>query len=286
VGAQIKTTYRRSASTAIVVSAMGKTPTGGYIKTYRAIRQHPVWDLTPAQYKVWTTILLMANFQEGDWWDGASRVSIPPGSFVTSEHHLAKESGRGITRRIVQRAIQSLIRLESISVKTRDKRYTEIIVNNWPSYQCNGVDSVQEEVLARYKDGTSAVHNVRRKEGKKERKIQEPSPRALPESAIWPSPLALFLKYNREATDNCPAITSVSPGRMKKAQEYLAMFPDEAWWTRTFRQYHLSRFLNGTEERTNGHKGFQPDLDWLLSKGKTDGIENCVKVHDGRYSDA
>lgn len=110
-------------------------------------------------------------------------------------------------------------------------------------------------------------------------------PRALPDEAPWPSPIALMLKYNREATDNCPSVHSVSPGRMKKAQEYITMFPDEEWWTIVFRQYHRSKFLSGTEERSNGHKGFQPDLDWLLSKGKTDGVENCVKVHDGRYRD-
>lgn len=110
-------------------------------------------------------------------------------------------------------------------------------------------------------------------------------PRALPEVAPWPSPEALFLKYNREATDNCPAITTVSRSRIEKAKRYLLMFPDEQWWTATFAQYHRSKFLNGTAERNNGHKGFTPDLDWLLSVGK-DQVENAVKVHDGRYRDA
>jgi hypothetical protein len=232
---------------------------------------------------VWITILGYANFTEKEWLYKGTRVTVPSGTWITTQEHLAELSG--VSRKQVRNAIKDLIALESIRANQRANRYTEICIVNWPIYQSNEMQEGQPKGQERANQGPTKGQDVIRKEGKKERKEQIPSPRSLPESAIWPSPLALFLKYNREATDNCPAITSVSPGRMKKAQEYLAMFPDEAWWTRTFRQYHLSRFLNGTEERTNGHKGFQPDLDWLLSKGKTDGIENCVKVHDGRYTD-
>ena len=164
---------------------MDKIPLGGYIKTYRAIRQHPVWDLTPAQYKVWSTILLMVNFQNGEWWDGSQRVSIPPGSMVTSEHHLTKEAGRGITRKIVQRAIHNLIRLESISVKTRDKRYTEIIVNNWPIYQGNVDTQAQEEEQGRDKEGTRTGHNVRREEGKNGRRKNKTLAPVVDKSTPW-----------------------------------------------------------------------------------------------------
>jgi hypothetical protein len=152
---------------------VSSSPLGGYIKTYRATRQHPVWDLTPSQYKVWSTILLMVNFQNGEWWNGSERIPIPPGTMITSEHHLAKEAGRGITRKVVQRAIQNLIRLESISVKSRDKRYTEINVINWPIYQSNGDTEVQEEVQGRDKDGTRTGHNVRREEGKKKQQTPD-----------------------------------------------------------------------------------------------------------------
>lgn len=112
-----------------------------------------------------------------------------------------------------------------------------------------------------------------------------PPPRAVPEQTPWGSPEDLAKKYNAEATDNCPAVTTLSKSRIEKAKRYLRQFPAEEWWTVTFAQYHRSRFLSGKTEGGDGHKNFQPDFDWLLSNGK-DGSENAVKVHDGRYQDA
>ena len=77
---------------------------------------------------------------------------------------------------------------------------------------------------------------------------------------------------------------TLSAARRKKAQQYLAAFPAEAWWREVFRQMHRSRFLRGLQPKSPGHASFVADLDWLLSKGK-DGSENAVKVHDGKYHD-
>jgi hypothetical protein len=99
----------------------------------------------------------------------------------------------------------------------------------------------------------------------------------------WPSPRALVEKYNTESPDECPAVKELSPGRKMKARKYLAMFPNEEFWTCVFQQIHNSKFLRGLKN-SEGHEHFIADLDWLLTKGK-DGIENAVKVHDGRYAD-
>jgi hypothetical protein len=103
-------------------------------------------------------------------------------------------------------------------------------------------------------------------------------------SSRWPSPISLAEKYNRETPDNVPSVSTLVGKRLEKAKAYLKLFPDESWWTQTFAQYQRSRFLLGKADPSNGHKRFSPDFDWLLSVGK-DGVENCVKVHDGRYSD-
>ena len=50
-----------------------------------------------------------------------------------------------------------------------------------------------------------------------------------------------------------------------------------------YAEYHQSTFLQGLRAQA-GHERFKADFDWLLSQGK-DGIENCVKVHDGKYRD-
>lgn len=105
-----------------------------------------------------------------------------------------------------------------------------------------------------------------------------------PTSGTSFSPEDLIDLYNRNTPDNCPAVKTLSPSRRVKARKYLAMFPERPWWEAVFSQYKRSKFLQGVSGRSNGHEGFTPDFDWLLSKGK-DGTENCVKVYDGRYAD-
>jgi hypothetical protein len=94
---------------------------------------------------------------------------------------------------------------------------------------------------------------------------------------------ALIEKYNKETPDTCPAVIKVTPARLKKAKDYLAIFPDEKFWTDVFLEYHKSKFLSCMVPSKDGHKGFEPDFDWLLSKGKSDQIENVVKVFEGKY---
>lgn len=88
--------------------------------------------------------------------------------------------------------------------------------------------------------------------------------------------------FNELTPDRTPAVVTRSPERIRKARQYLAKFPAEAFWRETFTQIHRSDFLRGLSKPTNGHGSFVADFDWLMSKGK-DGTENAVKVHDGRY---
>lgn len=257
----------------------------GWWKFHRGMLDHAVWSLPGDQVKVWLSICSRVNRTESEWFDGTQRVTVPAGSYITSQDHLAKDARVG--RQTVRTAIKNLLRLESISTKIVTNRYTIISVLHWDIYSGEESQPNQEanQRLTNHQPTANqpltTAGEVRERE--KERKKQLPSPRRLPDQASWPAPEALFLKFNSETPDNCPAINSVSEGRIKKAKTYIAMFPDEEWWTATFRQYHRSRFLRG-EANDNGHKHFTPDIDWLLSRGQ-DGTENAVKVHDGRYRD-
>lgn len=106
-------------------------------------------------------------------------------------------------------------------------------------------------------------------------------PAADPALYPWPSVERLVAAYNRLTPDECPAVQAISDGRRKKARDYLARFPDESWWERTFAEIAKSPFLRGLRNG-NGHEGFTADLDWLLQKGK-DGVENCLKTWEGKY---
>lgn len=95
----------------------------------------------------------------------------------------------------------------------------------------------------------------------------------------------LIEKYNSETPDTCPSVDKITPARLKKSKEYLDIFPDTKFWTEVFNEYHKSKFLSCLLRNKDGHSGFKPDFDWLLSKGKQDQVENVVKVFEGKYRD-
>ena len=78
-------------------------------------------------------------------------------------------------------------------------------------------------------------------------------------------------------------VRKLSSGRLKKAKDYLKMFPEREFWETVIANMNTSRFLTGQIEH-NGRR-FTADIDWLLSKGK-DGTENCVKVYEGKYNES
>lgn len=99
--------------------------------------------------------------------------------------------------------------------------------------------------------------------------------------AKWPNVELLIKKYNEETPGQVPAVERITPARVKKAREYLKLFPEESFWTEAFQELGRSDFLLGRKNGT-GHESFRANFDWLLSKGK-DQVENVVKVYEGRY---
>lgn len=98
----------------------------------------------------------------------------------------------------------------------------------------------------------------------------------------WGTPEALIALYNENAPDEWPSVEVVSDARRKKARQHLKQFPEREWWEQLFKEARLSPLLRG-RVKSREHPNFQPDFDWLLSKGKNDGVENCVKVYEGKY---
>lgn len=137
----------------------------GWLKLHRAMLHHPVWRLSSGQFKVWLTILTMANIKPGEWFDLRERVAIPAGSLVTSQPHLAGVAGVG--RQVVRDALRNLERIGSIRTKAATKRWTLIEVVNWPTYQNAEEQENQEENRTGTKGQPRANHNGRMKEGKK-----------------------------------------------------------------------------------------------------------------------
>ena len=131
----------------------------GWVRLHRQLLDSPTWKLPDGHRVVWITILLLANHKTNQWWNGSALETIVPGTFITSQQHLAEAAG--VTRRVVQKAIKNLNALDSIRFKTRFKKYSLIEVVNWPSYQHEEDTEVQGAVQVRFKSGSSEVHNGR-----------------------------------------------------------------------------------------------------------------------------
>lgn len=100
------------------------------------------------------------------------------------------------------------------------------------------------------------------------------------EELPWPSVEALVKLYNDKSPDELAAVLIISPARAARVREMLKKFPQRTFWEECMAQLHASPLMRGLK-KTPGHEHWRADFDWLL--GKKDGIENCVRLHDGRY---
>jgi hypothetical protein len=100
----------------------------------------------------------------------------------------------------------------------------------------------------------------------------------------WGTPEALVALYNTATPAEFPSVETLSDARRKKLKQYLSQFPAREFWVQVFEECHASPFLRGLRP-SKGHETFCGSLDWLLSKGQQDQVENCVKVREGKYGD-
>lgn len=117
-------------------------PDGGWIKLYRSIRTHWLWEDGNERYlKWWLDILMMVNHEDKKIpFDGKFKI-IKRGEKQTS---LIKLAGRwGINRRTVDRFLDLLISDGMISVKKSKTNGTTLKVLHYNDYQDNSEKSAQ-----------------------------------------------------------------------------------------------------------------------------------------------
>lgn len=104
---------------------------GGWIKLYRSIRKHWIWE-DPQKLKWWLDILLQANHQEKKILLGNELAIIEKGSFHTS---IVKLSERWkVDRKTVKKFLNLLQEDNMISLKT-SKKGTTLKISNYNDYQ-------------------------------------------------------------------------------------------------------------------------------------------------------
>lgn len=109
---------------------------GGWIKLYRSIRKHWLWE-DAEKLKWWIDILLQANHQDNKFLLGSELVVIERGSFHTSELKLSQRWG--VSKTTIRKFLELLEEDKMIEVK-KSKKGTTIKVSNYEGYQ-----SISEE---------------------------------------------------------------------------------------------------------------------------------------------
>lgn len=147
----------------------------GWWKFHRAMDRHAVWSLSDGQFKVWIAILNLANHQTQDWWNGTDRVTINPGSFVTSLKNLAVYSHTSI--KTVRIALGNLSKIGSITAQIRARRFTEITLVNAETYRGTDLDEGTERGIVGAQQGHSrGTAGALTGEGKEREKKKLPCP--------------------------------------------------------------------------------------------------------------
>ena len=134
-------------------------PSGGYVRLHRRLLQNPIWtQLAPAVLKVAIYFIARANWKPGQWYDGASTVQIPAGSFITSYASAAKACNLSVKQ--IRGAFNHLFRAQFAAyqrAQTGAQRWTLVTVINWSAYQVSpddegtdqGIDEGTDQGFAR-----------------------------------------------------------------------------------------------------------------------------------------
>lgn len=152
----------------------------GYIKIYRQIRDHWLWE-EPQKLKWWIDLIMLANYMDKKMLVGTKLKEINRGTFHTSEMKLANRWG--VNRKTVSNFL-SLLENDKMIVTKRTTIGTTIEVLNYNEYQDisseNGTTNYPADRTAEYPtngtaDGTLPINN---KKGKKENNILSSSKQA------------------------------------------------------------------------------------------------------------
>lgn len=109
----------------------------GFILLQRQILDWEWWtDINT--YRLWSTILLLANFEDKKW----RGIDVKRGQLLTSLESLSKKSGLSV--RSVRTALNHLISTGEITCETTN-HYTLITVEKYDTYQLTDIQSDKQK---------------------------------------------------------------------------------------------------------------------------------------------
>ena len=192
------------------------------------------------------------------------------GEVKVSESNLVLAAQMGIPITLLKKTISMLPHMSIQESENRNGSFA-VTWHNWRKYQEDSTAAERQQTLRSKKRGEENK--------KKKRTTPPPTPSAeYTETWLeepWPSVRRFVAEHNTKTPDWWPQTQTLSDGVSEKIKSYLKQFPDQQWWAVVWGNLHrASPWL-----RTYHNRG----LGWLLQRGQHDRIENCAKVHDGKY---
>lgn len=141
------------------------TQKGGWIKLYRSVQNHWLWDNSD-YFKWWVDILMTVNHSPNKVLTRDGKLQeVFTGETLTSVNKLAQKWG--VTRRTVSKFLSLLEQDEMISVQKTPYKWTTIKVNNYADYQNNSEENVQQVTQQRAQQVTQqrAQQRAHKQEG-------------------------------------------------------------------------------------------------------------------------
>lgn len=105
----------------------------GWIKAYREIQNHWLWEDKPfSKGQAWLDLVMMANHRENKFVLGNELVEVERGQFITSELKLMEKWGWSKTK---VRSFLELLQNDGMIVKKSDRKKTTINIVKYSVYQ-------------------------------------------------------------------------------------------------------------------------------------------------------
>lgn len=109
----------------------------GWLKLHRKFLESPLWKYAVKTHQLgligyWLWLLMSVNYKENKWYDGASEVVIPAGSFITSISHMAALTG--LSTQTIRTYLSHLEKMKMIT-RTSTNKWTQIWIVKWAMYQ-------------------------------------------------------------------------------------------------------------------------------------------------------
>ena len=241
---------------------------GGYIKLHRKITRWGWYD-DPNTFRVFIHLLLMANFEDGEWHD----TVIKRGQYLTSINHLAKETK--LSYQTIRTAISHLKSTGEITCQSTS-HYTLITIANYERYQ--DVDfNTNEQTNEQTNTLTNEQLTNNQQQYKKNKKNKEINNIYLvqneAENAAENDPNLMedcVVVYN-SVCKSLPRVSKISDSRKRKIAARLKEFSPEEIRT-AFEKAEASDFMTGRSGK------WRCDFDWIMHSE-----DRIQRILEGKY---